>query len=184
MNEYLQNKQEKFKQAIEAFKADIASLRTGRANPALLDGVFVKAYGTKTPLNGLANITVSDARSMIVIPWDKNILKDIEKAIVEANLGVGVINEGDKIRLTIPVMTEEIRRNLVKKLNEKLEKARIAVRQAREEVKTAIVEAFENKEITEDDKFRFIKELDEEVSKYNDELKSIRDKKEEEIMKI
>ncbi len=184
MNDYLKNNQEKFKQVIENFKADIASLRTGRANPALLDGIFVKAYGTKTPLNGLANITVSDARSMIIVPWDKNVLKDIEKAIVEANLGIGVINEGDKIRLTIPVMTEEVRRNLVKKLNEKLEKARIAIRQVREEIKSAIVQAFEDKEISEDDKFRFIKELDEEVGKYNDELKAIRDKKEEEIMKI
>ncbi len=184
MNEYLKSHQDKFKQVIDVFKKEIATLRTGRANPALLDGIFVKAYGTKTPLNGLANISVNDARSLVVVPWDKNILKDIEKAIVEANLGIGVINEGDKIRLTIPAMTEEIRRGLVKKLNEKLEKARIAIRQVREEIKSSIVAAFDDKQISEDDKFRFIKELDEAVSEYNEELKSIRDNKEAEIMKI
>lgn len=184
MNKYLQTKQAEFIKAIDFFKKDISVLRTGRANPAVLDGVLVGAYGTKMPLNGLASLTVADAKCIVVSPYDKSILKDIEKAIVEVGLGFGVINEGDKLRLTVPLMTEENRKELVKKLNEKAETARVAIRQAREEIKTDIEKAEENKEISEDDKFRFIKELDEEVRKKNEDLKEIRDKKEEEIMTI
>jgi len=132
----------------------------------------------------LANISLSDGSSIIVAPWDKNIIKEIEKAIVEANLGINVVNEGDRIRITIPPMTEENRKDIVKKLNEKLEKSRIAIRQIREDIKGLIETAEENKEISEDEKFRFIKELDEEVGKRNNEIKELRDKKEEEIMTV
>ena len=184
MNQYLQAKQEEFTKAIDICKKDIASLRTGRANLAILEGVQVEAYGTKNSLSSLSSLSVSDAKSLVISPWDKNIMKDVEKAIVAANLGVGVVNEGDKIRITVPAMTEENRRELVKKLNEKMEKARITIRQTRDEIKEAIAKGEEDKEISEDDKFRFMKELDEEVGKKNEELKSIRDRKEEEIMTI
>ncbi len=184
MNQYVQVKNEEFRKTIEFFKKDISALRTGRANPAMLDGIFVEAYGTKTLLAGIGSVTVSDAKSLVVSPWDKSVAKDVEKAIVEADLGVGVVNEGDKIRITIPAVTEENRRSLVKKLNEKMEEKRIAIRQTRDEVKENIESAEKDKNISEDDKFRFLKELDEEVRKINDELKAIRDKKEEEIMTI
>ena len=184
MNQYLQAKQGEFTKAIDFFKKDIASLRTGRANLAILEGVQVEAYGTKNSLSSLSSLSVSDAKSLVISPWDKNIMKDVEKAIVAANLGVGVVNEGDKIRITVPAMTEENRRELVKKLNEKMEKARITIRQTRDEIKEAIAKGEEDKEISEDDQFRFMKELVEEVGKKNEELKSIRDRKEEEIMTI
>ena len=184
MNQYIQLKQEEFNKAIGFFKKDIVSLRTGRANPAMLDGVQVEAYGSKTPLNGLASITVPESRSIIIAPWDKNVMKDIEKAIINFDLGVSVVNEGDKLRLTVPQLTEENRLALVKRLNEKMEAARISIRQTREEIKENIEQAEKNKEINEDDKFRFIKEMDEEVRGKNDELKEIRDGKEKEIMTI
>jgi len=184
MNQYIEAKQGDFQKAIDFFKNEIASLRTGRANPSILSGVQVEAYGARSPINALANINVSDGQSMVVAPYDKNIIKELEKAIIEADLGLSAINEGDKIRLNVPQMTEENRKELVKKLNEKQEKARITIRQAREEIKEIIEKAFENKEISEDDKFRFIKELDEEVGKKNEELKKIRDMKEEEIMTV
>jgi ribosome recycling factor len=184
MNQYLQAKIGDFAKTIDFFKKDISQLRTGRANPAILDGVLVEAYSAKTPLQGLASITVPDAKSVLVAPWDKSILKEIEKAITAASLGCGVVNEGDKIRLTMPPTTEEDRKNQVKKLNEKLEEARIAIRQTREQVKTAIEKAEEDKAMSEDDKFRFEKELDEEVAKRNEELKGLRDRKEVEIMTI
>ncbi|MBA3047726.1 ribosome recycling factor [Patescibacteria group bacterium] len=184
MNQYTQSKQEEFNKAIDFFKKDIASLRTGRANPAMLDGVQVEAYGSKTPLNGLAGITVPEARSIVVAPWDKNVIKDIEKAIINFNLGVSVVNEGDKLRITVPQLTEESRRELVKRLNEKMEAARISIRQTRDEIKENIEQAEKNKEINEDDKFRFIKEMDEEVGRQNDEVKKIREGKEKEIMTI
>jgi ribosome recycling factor len=184
MNQYLENKQSDFNKAIEFFKAEIATIRTGRANTAVLDGVKAEAYGVLNPLNTLASITVSDAKNILVTPFDKNVIKSIEKAIIDANLGLGVINDGDKVRLTIPPLTEENRRELVKKLNEKMERTRINLRQARDGVKNLIEAAYEEKNISEDDKFRFMKELDEFSAKKNEELKGIRDKKEKDIMEI
>jgi ribosome recycling factor len=141
-------------------------------------------YGSRMPINGLATANIADARSIIIVPWDKNSLKDIEKAIAAANLGVSAVNEGDKLRLTVPQLTEENRKELVKKLNEKMEEARISLRQVRDEVKTEIEQAFDNKEVSEDDKFRFLKELDEEMIRLNADLKAFRDKKDVEIMTI
>lgn len=184
MSTYLDSFKPKFKQAIEFFEKEISSLRTGRANPSVLDGLHVEAYGTTMPLNGVGNIAVSDGRSLVITPWDKNVLKEIEKSIVAADLGLGVVNEGDKIRLTVPMLTEENRKELVKKLNTKMEDARIVIRQIRDEVKQAIEKAFEDKEISEDDKFRFVKELDETINDYNEELKTLRDHKEKEIMTV
>ncbi len=184
MNIYLQEKNPDFLAAIDYFKKDLATLRTGRANPAILEGIHVEAYGVNTPLNGLANVSVADSRSLTISPWDKNIMKDVEKAIIDANLNLGVVNEGDKIRISIPMMTEENRKELVKRVNEKQEKTKISIRQVREEIKTAIETAFSAKEMSEDDKFRYIKELDETTTKYNDEIKNIRDAKEKDIMEI
>lgn len=184
MNKYIQAKQGDFAKTLEFFKKDIASLRTGRVNPSILDGILVEAYGTKTPLVGLASINVPEARSIVIAPWDKTIAKDIEKAITAANLGINPVNEGAQIRLVVPQLTEENRKELVKKLNEKFEAARISLRQTRDEIKESIEAAFKNKDLSEDDKFRFIKELDEEISRQNDELKKIKDKKEEEVMTI
>lgn len=184
MNQYLEKKQVDFAGALDFFKRDIGTLRTGRANPALLDGVQIEAYGVMNPLNAVANVTVADARSILVTAWDKGVLKNVEKGIIDAGLGLGVVNDGDKIRLTIPALTEENRRELVRRLNEKMEKTRVILRQLREGVKHQIEGAFEEKSISEDDKFRFIKELDEFSSKKNDELKDIRDKKEQDIMEI
>lgn len=184
MNQYIQAKQSDFLKSIDFFKKDILSLRTGRANPNILDGIQVEAYGAKTALVGLASISVPEARSIVIMPWDKSIIKDIEKAIIAANVGLNPVNEGDKIRLIVPQLTEENRKELVKKLNEKMEAARIALRQTRDEIKESIETAFKDKAISEDDKFRFFKELDEEIARQNDELKKIKDKKEEEIMTI
>ncbi len=184
MNQYLQAKEKDFAAALDFFKKEISFLRTGRANPALLEGVQVEAYSVLNPLNTVANIAVGDAKSLLLVPWDKNIMKNLEKAIVEANLGFSVVNEGDKLRLTPPPLTEENRRELVKKLNEKMEKTRVSLRNVREQVKSAVEKAFGDKAISEDDKFRFIKELDEKSAKKNEELKNLRDRKEKDIMEI
>lgn len=184
MNQYLKTKQADFIKAIDFFKKDIAGLRTGRANPAILDGVYVEAYGAKTALISLASISVPEVRSIVITAWDKNITKDIEKAVTAANLGLSPVNEGDKIRLAVPLLTEENRKELVKKLSEKMETARVALRQARDQIKESIEAAFSAKVVSEDDKFRFFKELDEETARQNEELKKIKEKKEEEIMTI
>ena len=184
MNEYLQNKQSDYSSVIDYFKKDISSLRTGQANPSILEAVQVEAYGVLNPVNAVGNVAVSDSHSITIAPWDKGVIKSIEKAIIEADLGLGVVNEGDKIRLTVPPLTEENRSALVKKLNEKMEKIRISLRSLRDEIKGEIEESFENKEIAEDDKFRFLEELDEYTAKKNEEVKVIRDKKEKDIMEI
>jgi len=184
MNTYITEKEGDFESIVEFFKGDISGIRTGRANPAILEGVFVDAYGVKTPLNGVANINVADSSSMTIAPWDKNILKDVEKAIVNADLGLGVVNDGDKLRLTVPLMTEENRKDLVKKLNEKMEKTRISIRQVREDIKDKIEKDEKEKEISEDEKFSAIKELDEKIRELNDEIKKIKDTKEVDIMTI
>lgn len=184
MNQYLQAKKGEFQNAIEFFKKDITSLRTGRASTAMLDGIQVEAYGIKNALVSVGSISVADGRSLVITPWDRNVLKEVEKAIVEADLGVGVVNEGDKIRVTVPPMTEENRKDLIKKLNEKTEQAKISVRQVREAVKGSIDKAEKDKEITEDEKFSFTEEMETEVKKANEELKVLRDKKETEIMTI
>ncbi|PKM91820.1 ribosome recycling factor [Candidatus Falkowbacteria bacterium HGW-Falkowbacteria-1] len=184
MNIYIQNKRNELDGSLDFFKKDLLTVKVGRANPAMLEGVFVEAYGVKNPLNAVCNIAVSDSRSMTLTPWDKAVTKSIEKGIIEANLGVGVLNDGDKIRINIPQMTEENRKEAVKKVNEKQEKARVSIRQIRDEIKSSIEEAFDSKEIGEDDKFRFIKDLDEEVERINSEIKEMRDRKEVEIMEI
>ena len=184
MNIYIEQKQEEFNKAIEFFKNEIANLRTGRATASILDKVLVNIYGSNAPLNTLASITVQDAHNMIVAPWDKNILKDAEKGIVEANLGLGVVNEGEQIRISIPQMTEEKRKEIVKQLSQKYEAARIGIRQARDEVKHNIETAKKNKEISEDDKFRFLKDLEDFVHEKYEDLKNIKNKKEDDIMTI
>jgi len=184
MNSYINEKQGDFDNIMEYFKKDISSLRTGRANPVVLEGVFVEAYGVKTPLNGVANISVADSQSLLVAPWDKNVIKDVEKAIVDADLGLGVVNDGEKLRLNVPMMTEENRKELVKKLNEKMEKARISVRQLRDDIKEGIERDERDKEISEDEKFSSIKELDEKIKEFNEEIKISRDNKESDIMTI
>jgi len=184
MHNYLLEKQGEFESILEFFRRDIANLRTSRANPSILDGVQIEAYGVMNPINAVANISLADSHSITLTPWDRSVIKDIEKALIEADLGLGVVNEGDKIRLSVPAMTEETRRETVKKLNEKMEKARISLRQKREEIRDAIDKAEAEKEMSEDDKFRAMKDLDELVGKKNEELKSIRDLREKDIMEI
>ncbi|MCF7795417.1 ribosome recycling factor [Patescibacteria group bacterium] len=184
MNQYLNTKKPEFEKAIEFFQKEISTIRTGRANPAILDRVQIEAYGVRNPMNAVASVGVSDSRTITVTPWDKNLLKDVEKAITEADLGLGIKNDGQKLHLTVPQMTEENRKDYVKRLNEKQEEARIRVRQVRDDIKEDIESAFANKDISEDDKYRYLEELEEAVSNYNNKLKELRDKKEEDIMTV
>lgn len=184
MNTYISIRQNDFTKSVDFFKQEISILRTGRASAAILDRIAIDAYGAKSLLNTIASIQIQDARCLIVSTWDKNLLKDAEKAIVDANLGVGVVNEGDKIRVSIPQMTEENRKELVKQLNEKHESARINIRKIRDEIKTSIENAQKSKEITEDDKFTYIKELEEEIHSQYNTVKDIKDKKETDIMTV
>jgi len=173
-----------FSKAVEHFKEDIATLKTGRANPAILDGVTVEAYGAKNPLNQVASINVPEARSIVVQPWDKNLVKDVEKALQDSSLELSIANEGDKVRITMPLMTEESRKEIVKNLHGKMEEARVAIRNTRDKVKEAILEAEKNKEFGEDERFKMSEELDKKSGGYNDQIKETGEQKEKDIMTV
>ncbi|OGY53178.1 MAG: ribosome recycling factor [Candidatus Buchananbacteria bacterium RIFCSPLOWO2_01_FULL_45_31] len=170
--------------SLENLKKELATLRVGRANPMIVENILVDAYGSKMPIKQLASITVPEARTILVQPWDKAAAKDIEKAIQAANIGINPVNEGAQIRLTVAPLTEESRKELTRSVGEKMEKTRIAVRQIRDKERDEIIKKEKNKEITEDDKFNLQKKLDEIVKEYNDKIKEISEKKEEEIMTI
>ena len=184
MNSYIANREGDFTKAIEHFKQELMSIRAGRANPSMIEDVLVDAYGVKTPIKQLGSITVPEARTMTVEPWDKNLLKEVEKALTYADLGVGITGESTVVRVTVPQMTEENRKELVKSLNEKLEASKVAVRSIREKTKEEIISAEKNNELTEDDRFEYIEELDKKVSELNKELQSIAEAKEKEIMTV
>ncbi len=184
MNPYIQNNKHVFAKAIDHFKAELSHLRTGQANPELLDGLTVMAYETATPIKQLASITAPEPKLLLVQPWDKGLLKDIEKAILAANMGFAPVNDGEVIRIPMPPMTEENRKDLVKIVNAKAEEARIAIRHAREQIKELINTAETEKEISEDSKYTFLKQLDAYTTENNNLIKTMVDEKSTKIMTI
>lgn len=173
-----------YEKAIEHLKIEISSLKTGRATPLLVENILVESYAMKLPLKQVASISVPDARCLLIEPWDKSIIKEIEKAIVNSNIGLNPVNEGQKLRINIPSLTEEDRKKLVKILNQKVEAAKIAIRGIRDKVRDAIQKMEKEKEIAEDERFRLQKELDNFTGSYNDRLEEIGENKEEEINRI
>lgn len=173
-----------FEKSITYLKDELASIRTGRASPAMVENVLVEVYGTRTPLKQLASITVPEARTILIQPWDKNIAKDIEKAITLAKIGISPVAESNQLRLTIPTLTEESRKEFVKNIAEKMEKTRIAVRQIRDKIKEEILKQEKSKAITEDDKYDLIKDLDDMTRQYNEKIKELGSNKEKEVMSL
>lgn len=184
MDQFIEKHKEEFDKAIEFVKKEISTIQTGRANPSLIDEIMVEVYGQKTPIKGLASIGVPEARTITIEPWDKNIAKDIEKAIREANVGLNPVNEGNLVRISIPQMTEESRKELIKLLGQKIEQGRIQIRGIRDEIRDEIIQAEKDNEITEDDKYKFQKDLDEFTGEFNKQIEEISKKKETEITKI
>lgn len=176
--------EEKFDEAIEHFKGEIEKFRTGRATPALVDYLVVDYYGTKTPMKQIASINVPEPRSLMIQPWDRGALSAIETAIRNANLGFNPMNDGVVIRIALPPLTEERRRDLVKALNQKAEEARIAVRNIREDAWKEIQHEEKEGNIAEDDKFKAKEELQEVVEAKNKTIEEMRKKKEEDMMTV
>ncbi|MFA5021994.1 MAG: ribosome recycling factor [Patescibacteria group bacterium] len=184
MGSIIDNYKSEFDKSIENLKNELATLRVGRANPVMVENILVEAYASKMPIKQLASITVPEARTIIIQPWDKTVTKEIEKAITKANIGISPVNEGNQIRLTIAPLTEESRKELTKSVNEKMEKTRITVRQLRDKAKEETIKQEKNKEITEDDRYDLQKKLDELIKDYNEKIKEIGEKKESEIMTL
>lgn len=167
--------------AKEWLSREYQGLRTGRATPAILDSIQVQAYGSMMPLKQVATIGVEDARSLRVQAFDPGIIKDIERAIAQADLGVGVGSDASGIRVTFPELTSERREQLVKLAKGKLEEARTTVRVARDECWKEIQEAEKEGGMSEDDKFRLKDDMQKKVDAINDELQKLFDKKETEM---
>jgi len=181
MNEVINKYKQDFDKAIEHLKSDLESIRTNRVTPALIENIQADVYGSKMPINQLASINVQDSKTMVVEAWDKPNIQAIEKAIQTASLSLSVANEGTFLRVTVPVMTEETRKEILKALNQKLEHYKSVIRGIRDKIKNEIHELEKNKEIGEDEKFTLVEELDNVSRQYNDQIKEMGNKKEEEI---
>jgi len=177
-------KESEFAKAVEHFKNELAGLRTGRASASLVENITAEFYGTPTPLMHMAQISVPEPRMIAIQPYDKGSLKDIEKAIQGSNLGINPVNDGTHIRLTIPQMTEERRKELVKVVSQMGEKARVAVRNIREEIWKEIQKMENDGAMSEDEKISGKEELQKVVDKYNEQIKQIADAKEKEVTTI
>ena len=184
MSSLLDSYKKDFDKALENLNGELATMRVGRANPMIVENILIEAYGARTPLKQLASISVPEARTILIQPWDKTVAKDIEKGIREANVGINPVNEGAQIRLSVPPLTEESRKELTKAVGEKMEKSRIVIRQIRDRVRDEIAKQEKHKEISEDDKYNLQKKLDELVKDYNDKIKNVGEKKEQEIMTL
>ena len=174
------NIDEKMNKAIEAMENKFINIRAGRANPAMLNGISVEYYGTMTPIQSLANITVPEARQLMVKPFDKGSLKDIERAINEANLGITPINNGEVIILTVPELTEDRRKEYVKMAKEIAEEAKIALRNIRQDENNAI----KAEEHTEDEEKMLLEDVQETINKYNKIVDDKLKEKENELMSV
>lgn len=175
---------EEFDGTITFFKEDISGLRTGRASSAIVEDISVEAYGTYQTLKSLASISIPDAKTVNIEPWDKSILQAVEKAVRDSGLGLNPVNTGSQVRIFLPELTSERRNELIKVLHQKEEAARIAARKVREDIKEMVKQAEADNEVTEDEKYKLEEELDKTVKEYNDKIKEITEKKEAEINTI
>lgn len=174
----------KMDDAIQYLKSEFSHIRTGKASPALIDGVRVEYYGSQTPLQQLANITVPEARMLMVSPYDKTSLQAIEKAIMAAGLGLNPMNDGDFIRIPLPILTEERRKELVKVARDKAEQARISIRNSRRDANDQIKKAVDEHSLPEDSKFEAEDNVQVITDKHIKSVDDILSNKEEEIMTV
>lgn len=170
--------------ALDFLKNELAGLRTGRASKALVENLMVDYYGTKTPLYQLATINVPEAQQIVIQPYDKNSIKDIEKAISSSELGLTPTLEGNIIRITIPPLSEERRKELVSILHQKLEEVRVSIRNHREEAWRKIKEQEAEGSLTEDEKYKAKDELDKLAKEYDGKVDEAGEVKEKEIMTV
>lgn len=175
---------EQFEKALEHFHHELVGVRTGRATPALLATVQVESYGSKMPLEHVASVTVSDAKTLTISPWDKSQIQAIEKGITAANLGFTPGNDGNVIRITLPPLTEERRKEMVKLVGQIAEQGRIGVRQAREECIKEMKRGKDDGKISEDDLAAGQKKVQDLVDNYNKKIKEAAEGKEKEVMTV
>ena len=170
--------------SLESLKKEFAKVRTGRASPSLLDGIRVDYYGTPTPLNHVATISVPESRLIVIQPWDSKLIGEIEKAIKKSELGLNPINDGKLIRINIPPLTEERRKELVKIVKKMAEECKVSLRNHRRNANERLKEMKKNKEISEDDLFRFQEQVQKITDEYVKKCDEILEVKQKEIMEF
>lgn len=168
----------------ENYKTELQGIRAGRANPHILDKVEVEYYGTMTPLNQMANVTIAEARVLVVSVWDKSALKNVEKAILAANVGITPNNDGTVIRLVFPEVTEERRRALVKDIKQGAEETKIVLRNHRRDINDELKKLKKDSTITEDDLTNYLEEVDKRLAKEIEKVEETAKKKEDEVMSV
>ena len=183
-DELLADAKERMAKSVEACRHELATVRTGRASPHLLDRVVVDYYGTETPLRQLSQIAATDARLLTLTPYDKNAIKSVEKAILESDLGLTPSNDGNVIRLQIPELNEERRRDLVKVVHNVAEESRVAVRNIRRDVMHDLRELKKEGEVGEDDEHRAEADLQKRTDGAIGEIEALLKAKEEEILEV
>jgi len=169
---------------LDDLKKELGKIRTGRANTAMLDGILVNYYGTPTPLTGMASLTVPEPRLIVIKPWEKSVLKDIEKAIKEANIGVTPMNDGEIIRLPLPALTEDRRKELAKQVKGKGEEHKVAIRSVRRDANERLKTLLKDKKITEDDHKRTHERVQKETDQGITKVDEVVSKKEKEVMEV
>lgn len=175
---------EKYAKTVHNFSGELKSIRAGRANPHILDKITVDYYGVATPLNNMANITVPEARLLVISVWDKSALKNVEKAILAANIGITPNNDGNVIRLIFPELTEERRKSLVKELKNNAESTKVVLRNARRDAIDALKKLEKDSEITEDDLKDFTSDVDKALASEIDDVDKMTKDKEQEILAV
>lgn len=174
--------EQEIKNILSRFENELKKVRAGRANPAILENILVESYGAKLPIKNIAAISVSDARSVVIRPWDKNAITQVCEALERANLSVGISSEKDQVRVTFPPLTEERRRDMIKFIGKLAEEAKIQLRQRRDEIWKTIQEEARLKRVSEDQKFSQKEKMERMVSKTNGKIEQAGKKKEEELM--
>lgn len=184
LDELKQDAQERMAKSVEATKVAFNKIRTGRAHPSLLDGIQVSYYGVDTPLSQLANINIEDARTLAVVPWEKSVVPDVEKAIMKSDLGLNPSTAGTVIRIPLPALTEETRKNYIRHARNEAENGRISVRNVRRDVLSDSKELLKEKEITEDDDRRMQDDVQKITDKYIQQIDDLLAQKEKDLMEI
>ena len=184
MKEHLKPYEEKMQKTKNALKYEYSTIRAGRANPTVLDKIMVDYYGTPTPINQMAAVSVSEARILVIQPWDKSTLKTIEHAILSSDIGINPQNDGSVIRIMFPPLTEERRKELDKQVRKFCEEAKVAIRSIRRDANEAFKKMKKNSEITEDDLKEYEKDIQNLTDQYCKDLDVIADAKTKEIMEI
>ena len=184
IKEILKKQEDRMQKSLDSLKKEFASLRAGRATPALLDKVMVDYYGTPTPVNQVAKVSVPEPRMIIIQPWEKTILHDIEKAIMKSDLGLNPNSDGTAIRLAIPQLTQERRQELVKTVNKKAEEAKVALRNIRRDGNDAVKKLEKSKEVPEDEAKKGQESMQKLVDKYIKLVDAARTAKEKEVMEV